>query len=146
MIKQAQAISSEGFKIVASPWTAPIWMKDNKTWNGGKLEKKYYGTWAKFFSKYAQAYSEEGIDIWGFTVENEPLGNDANWESMHFTPQETADFVKHHLGPQLKEDSIDAKILVYDQNRGKELDEWASVLLTDSSLAPYIYGTAVHCR
>ncbi len=144
MIKQAQAISSEGFKIVASPWTAPIWMKDNKTWNGGKLEKKYYGTWAKFFSKYAQAYSEEGIDIWGFTVENEPLGNDANWESMHFTPQETADFVKHHLGPQLKEDSIDAKILVYDQNRGKELDEWASVLLTDSSLAPYIYGTAVH--
>ncbi len=144
MIKQAQALSSEGFKIVASPWTAPIWMKDNKTWNGGKLEKKYYGTWAKFFSKYAKAYSDEGINIWAFTVENEPLGNDANWESMHYTPQETADFVKHHLGPQLQQDNIDAKILVYDQNRGKELDEWALALLTDSALAPYIYGTAVH--
>ena len=30
MIKDAMAISEDGFKIFASPWTAPPWMKDNK--------------------------------------------------------------------------------------------------------------------
>lgn len=144
MINAAKKASKDGFKILASPWTAPIWMKDNHDWNGGKLLPKYYSTWAKFFSKYHQAYAAEGIDIWGFTVENEPLGNDANWESMHYTPEEMGDFVKNHLGPQLEADNIDANILVYDQNRGKELEEWAEHLLTDPDVLKYTYGTAVH--
>ena len=47
--------------------------------------------------------SKEGIDIWGFTVENEPLGNDSNWDSMHYSPDEMTAFVINHLGPQLEE-------------------------------------------
>jgi len=87
MIRDAMAVSKEGFRIIASPWTAPPWMKDNKDWRGGKLLPEYYDTWALFFLKYLDAYKAEGIDIYGFTVNNEPLGNDNNWESMHFTPQ-----------------------------------------------------------
>ena len=52
MIKEAQAISNEGFKIIASPWTAPPWMKDNNSWKGGKLLPKYYTTWANYLVKY----------------------------------------------------------------------------------------------
>ncbi len=37
MIKDAMAISKDGFKILSSPWTAPPWMKDNNKWVGGKL-------------------------------------------------------------------------------------------------------------
>ena len=92
MIKDAMAISKDGFKILSSPWTAPPWMKDNNKWVGGKLLPEYYDTWALFFSKYVDAYKEEGIDIWGFTVENEPLGNGNNWESMHFSAEEMTDF------------------------------------------------------
>jgi len=36
MIKGAQSISTEGFKLFASPWTAAPWMKDNNHWVGGK--------------------------------------------------------------------------------------------------------------
>ncbi|MCR9250001.1 MAG: glycosyl hydrolase family 30, partial [bacterium] len=144
MIKDAQAISKDGFRVVSSPWTAPPWMKDNKTWFGGKLLPEYYATWAKFFSKYIKAYEKEGIPIWAITVENEPLGNGANWESMHYTPYEMAEFIKEHLAPQLKKDSIDVNILVYDQNRGKEMDEWIEVLLKDPEVLENIYGTAVH--
>ena len=78
MIKDAQAISKDGFKLFASPWTAPPWMKDNKEWVGGKLLKEYYPTWALFFSKYIEAYKEQDIELWGFTVENEPHGNGNN--------------------------------------------------------------------
>lgn len=144
MIKKAQEVSKEGFNIVASPWTAPPWMKDNKDWKGGKLLPKYYDSWALYFSKYIKEYEKLGIPIWGLTVENEPLGNDANWESMHYTPEEMAEFVKNHLGPQLEKDSLNPNVLVYDQNRGKELEDWADKLLTDQELSKYIYGTAVH--
>lgn len=144
MIHDAQKISTDGFKILASPWTAPPWMKDNNDWYGGRLRKDMYSTWALFFSKYIKEYKKQGIDIWGVTVENEPLGNGSNWESMHYTPEETADFVKNYLGPRLEKDSLDINILVYDQNRGEELKEWADVLLTDTTLSEYVYGTAVH--
>ena len=144
MIKDALATSEDGFKLFASPWTAAPWMKDNNKWVGGKLLPEYYDTWALFFSKYADAYKQEGIDIWGFTVENEPLGNGNNWESMHFTPEEMTDFVQHHLGPKLEADGKgDLKILGYDQNR-QEIKEWVDVMYKDEASSKYYDGTAIH--
>lgn len=144
MIKEAMNASKDGFKIISSPWTAPPWMKDNNKWVGGKLKPEYYDTWALFFSKYADAYKAESIDIWGFTVENEPLGNDSNWESMHFSPKEMTDFVVNHLGPQLEQDGkSDLAILGYDQNR-EHLDEWVDEMYRDETSRKYFDGTAVH--
>ncbi len=144
MIKDAMTVSKEGFKIISSPWTAPPWMKDNKDWRGGKLLPEYYNTWALFFSKYLDAYKAEGIDIWGFTVENEPLGNDSNWESMHFTPHEMNDFVKNHLGLKLKADGHSVKLLGFDQNRDEELKKWVDVMFDDTIAREYFDGTAIH--
>ncbi|MEM7298548.1 MAG: glycoside hydrolase family 30 protein [Bacteroidota bacterium] len=144
MIKDAMATSEEGFRIISSPWTAPPWMKDNKEWVGGKLLPEYYDTWALFFSKYLDAYKEEGIDIWGLTVENEPHGNGNNWESMHYSPQEMTDFVMNYLGPQLESDGKgDVKILGYDQNRDG-LAEWVDEMYKDEASSKYYAGTAIH--
>lgn len=144
MIKDAMAISEDGFKIFASPWTAAPWMKDNKQWVGGKLLPEYYDTWALFFSKYLDAYKDQGIDIWGFTVENEPHGNGNNWESMHFTPKEMTDFVQFHLGPKLEKDGYGDKIILgYDQNRAG-LKEWVDEMFRDEAASKYFDGTAVH--
>jgi len=119
-------------------------MKDNKDWRGGKLLPEYNDTWALFFSKYINAYKAEGIDIWAFTVENEPLGNNNNWESMHFSAEEMTSFVENHLGPKLKADGHDVKILGYDQNRGEELKEWIDMMYRDEAYSKYLDGTAVH--
>jgi glucosylceramidase len=144
MIKDAMAISNEGFKILASPWTAPPWMKDNNAYVGGKLLPEYYDTWALFFSKYIDAYRAEGIDIWGITVENEPLGNGNNWESMHYTPEEMTLFVQNHLGPKLEADGkAQVKILGYDQNR-EHLQEWVDVMFQNEASSKYFHGTAIH--
>ncbi len=143
MIREAQALSTEGFKIIASPWTAPPWMKDNQDWCGGQLLPEYYRTWARYFSKYLDAYRAEGIDIWGITVENEPLGNASNWESMHFSAEEMNAFVRDHLGPTLKADGQTVKLLGYDQNRD-ELRHWVDVMYNDPEAARYIDGTAIH--
>ncbi len=144
MIKEAMAISEDGFKIFASPWTASPWMKDNNNYVGGNLLPKYYDTWALFFSKYIDAYKEEGIDIWGFTVENEPMGNGNNWESMHYTPDEMTNFVQNHLGPKLEADGKgDVKILGFDQNRA-HLKDWVESMYKNEATSKYFDGTAIH--
>ena len=144
MIKEAMKISEDGFKLFASPWTAAPWMKDNNSWVGGKLLPKYYDTWALFFSKYVDAYRAEGIDIWGFTVENEPHGNGNNWESMLFSPEEMTDFVVNHLSPKLQADGKgELVILGYDQNR-EGIKEWVDVMFKDQQTAQHYDGTAIH--
>lgn len=144
MIKDAMAISKEGFKLLASPWTAPPWMKDNKDWVGGKLMPNYYATWALFYSEYIKAYENQGIPIWGFTVVNEPHGNGDNWESMLFSPKEMTDFVQQYLGPQLEKDGYaDKVILGYDQNR-EGIKEWVDVMYATEASSKYYHGTAIH--
>lgn len=144
MIKEAQDISSDGFKIISSPWTAPPWMKDNNKWVGGKLLPEYHDTWALYFSKYIKAYKQENIDIWGITVENEPLGNGNNWESMHYTADEMTAFVQDYLGPKLeKEGQGDIHILGYDQNRD-HLKEWVDSMYKNEVTSKYFDGTAIH--
>lgn len=145
VIKEAQQFSKDGFKIIASPWTAPPWMKDNNDWRGGKLLPVYRETWALYFSKYINEYKKEGINIWGVTVENEPLGNDKNWESMHFSPGEMAAFVWEYLHPRFVKDGLShVPILGYDQNRGDELEKWAKAMYDDKAVAKSFGGMAVH--
>ena len=144
MIKDAQEASKDGFKIFASPWTASPWMKDNNDWRGGKLLPEYYDTWALFFSKYVDEYKAQGNDIWGFTVENEPHGNNSSWESMHYSPDEMTNFVKNFLGPQLERDGKgDLIILGYDQNRA-DLKNWVDSMYENEESSKYFDGTAVH--
>lgn len=144
MIRRAQSISKNGFKIIASPWSCPPWMKDNKKYVGGKLLPEYRETFALYFSKYLQAYQKEGIDIWGVTVINEPHGNGNNWESTLFSPDEMTVFVQNHLGPKLKNDGWGkVKILGYDQNRAG-LKEWVDVMFKDAESSQYFAGTAIH--
>lgn len=144
MIKEAMAISKDGFNIIASPWSAPPWMKDNKNYVGGKLLPEFYDSFALFFSKYLDAYKDEGIDIWGLTPINEPHGNGNNWESMHFSPEEETDFVQNHLGPKLEANGYQAvNILGYDQNRDG-LKEWVDVMYQNEATSKYYAGTAIH--
>lgn len=144
MILDAKAISKEGFNIIASPWSCPPWMKDNKSYVGGKLLPEYNDTFALYFSKYLQAYQKEGVDIWGVTVINEPHGNGNNWESTLFSPKEMTDFVQNHLGPKLENDGWkDIKILGYDQNRAG-LQEWVDAMYKDEKTSKYFAGTAIH--
>lgn len=144
IIKEAFKVSDGSFKIISSAWTAPPWMKDNKSWVGGKLLPEYKDTWSQYIAKYLSAYKQEGIDIWGITVINEPNGNGNNWESMHFTPDEMTEFVVNHLGPGLNAAGFgEVKILGYDQNR-MELPRWVDSMYRDKESCEYFDGCAIH--
>jgi glucosylceramidase len=38
-------------KILATPWSPPVWMKDNGNSKGGSLQAQYYEVYAKYFVK-----------------------------------------------------------------------------------------------
>ncbi|OXA62947.1 putative glucosylceramidase 4 [Folsomia candida] len=68
-IRWAESIRNESLKLVASPWSAPAWMKTNNDIKGrGVLKTEYYQLWADYFVRFLRDYQKEGINIWGVTT------------------------------------------------------------------------------
>jgi glucosylceramidase len=130
--------------LFGSPWSPPAWMKDNYNMEwGGKLLPEYWWSWSLYFSKWITAYKNQGVNIWGVTVQNEPEAVQS-WESCVYTAEDTRDFVGWFLGPMLRADHPDVKILGYDHNKD-HLPDWADTLMAEDSVSnPYVDGMAFH--
>ncbi len=144
MIHAALEASKTPFKLFASPWSPPAWMKTNGEMNhGGSLKPEYRQTWADYFVRYIEEYHKRGVNIWGVTVQNEPAAVQ-KWDSCIYTAEEERDFVRDHLGPTFeKSGHKDVKIMVWDHNRDL-LVQRASVAYSDPAAAKYIWGAAYH--
>lgn len=106
-------------KFLASPWSPPKFMKTNKMLVlGGKLQKKYYLTYAMYLLKYIKEYEKLGINIDYITIQNEPNAVQV-WESCLFSAEEELDFLKNYLYPVFEKYQVKTKILVYDHNKEK---------------------------
>jgi glucosylceramidase len=143
MIKRAQKISNNGFKLFASPWSPPAWMKTNGEMNnGGKLKPEDREAWARYFVRYIQEYGKEGIPIWGVTVQNEPAAKQP-WDSCVYSGEEERDFVRDHLGPTFAKAGLDTHIIIWDHNRDI-MYERAKAVLDDPEAAKYVWGVGFH--
>jgi glucosylceramidase len=144
LIKQAIAAAGGKLTIFASPWSPPAWMKDNNDiLHGGKLKPEYYQTWANYFVRFIRAYEQEGIPVWGLTIQNEPMARQT-WESCIYTAEEERDFLKKYLGPTLAKEGLgDKKIIAWDHNRDL-LYQRASTVLNDPEAAKYAWGIGFH--
>jgi glucosylceramidase len=143
MIKRAQEISHNGFKIFASPWSPPAWMKTNGEMNnGGSLRPECRDVWARYFVRYIQAYAQEQIPIWGVTVQNEPAAKQT-WDSCVYTGEQERDFVRDYLGPTIAKAGLDTHIMIWDHNRDL-MYERAMAVLDDPVAAKYVWGVAFH--
>ena len=144
MIRQAMSAASRPLHLFASPWSPPAWMKDNNSvLNGGKLLKHFRHTWAKYMVKFIKSYEKAGIQLWGLSVQNEPMAVQ-KWESCVFTAEEERDFIKKYLGPKLMQNSLrDIKLIVWDHNRDL-IFQRASTILDDPEAAQYVWGVGFH--
>lgn len=128
-------------KILASPWSAPVWMKTNNETVGGSLKTEYYDAYALYFVKYVTQMEEEDIIIDAITVQNEPL-HGGNNPSMVMTSAEQTDFVKNNLGPAFEDAGISTKIIIYDHNADRT--DYPISVLNDADAKKYINGSAFH--
>ncbi len=144
MIKEAQRVAAGGFKLFASPWSPPAWMKTNGQMNGGgKLKPEYRDAWARYYVRFIQEYEKEGVPIWGLTIQNEPAAVQS-WESCIWTAEEERDFVRDHLGPTLHRSGLERiKIIIWDHNRDLMVER-AAVAYNDPEASKYIWGIGFH--
>ena len=143
-IKKALATAGGQLAIFASPWSPPAFMKTNNDMlHGGKLKPDFYQSWANYYAKFIKAYRQEGIHIWGLTIQNEPMATQ-KWESCIYSAEEERDFLKNYLGPTLSKEGLgDKKVIAWDHNRDL-IYQRASTILTDLKAAKYVWGIGFH--
>jgi glucosylceramidase len=144
LLRRAIAAAGGQLNIFASPWSPPAWMKDNGDMlHGGKLKPEFRDAWARYFAAFVKAYRQEGVPIWGLTVQNEPMAVQ-RWESCVFSAEDERDFIRDHLGPVLAQSGLgDVKLIAWDHNRGLLFDR-ARTLLDDPAASRYIWGIGFH--
>ena len=140
IMKQILAINPK-IKTLASPWSAPLWMKTTGVAQGGVLLPKYFPAYATYLTKYVQGMKAEGIPIDTLTIQNEPL-NEKNTPSMLMLSPEQAIFIKHDLGPDFRKAGIKTGIVLYDHNLDHPL--YPLSILQDPAAAKYIDGSGFH--
>ncbi len=128
-------------KILGSPWSPPVWMKDNGSSIGGSLQTQYYDVYAKYFVKYIQAMAALNIPIAAITIQNEPQ-HGGNNPSMIMTSAEQANFIKSNLGPAFQAASIPTKIIIWDHNCDNP--GYPLSILNDATARTFIDGSAFH--
>lgn len=144
LIKKAIETAGGTLMLYASPWSPPAFMKDNKDMlKGGKLLPEYFETWALYYTKFIKAYEDEGMPIWGITIQNEPMAVQ-RWESCIYTAEEERDFLKNYLGPIMEKEGLgDKNIVVWDHNRDL-ITHRANTIFEDAQAAKYAWGIGFH--
>ena len=127
-------------KIMAVPWSAPLWMKASYTSIGSSLVPIYYNSYATYFVKYIQEMQAQGITIDAVCPQNEPL-HGGNNPSLVMTSAQQISFIKK-LGLAFQNAGITTKIVCYDHNCDNTA--YPIDVLTDATANQYVNGSAFH--
>jgi glucosylceramidase len=140
ILKEVLAINPS-LKIMASPWSPPVWMKTNGISMGGHLLKKYYASYANYFLKYIKAMEANGIKLHSITMQNEPE-HGGNNPSLLMNAAEQTEFLRDYLGPQLKAAKINIEVVLFDHNA--DHPNYPIAILNDAKAKSYAAATAFH--
>jgi glucosylceramidase len=140
--KAALAINPR-LRVMASPWSAPGWMKSTDSLIQGTLKPEAFAPFAAYLSRYVGAYEKEGVPIYALTLQNEPHFEPKDYPGMRVDPAKRAAFIGGHLGPLLAKEHPQTRILDWDHN----WDEPGSPadVLKDPVANKYVNGIAWHC-
>lgn len=142
VVRQALAINP-GLQVMASPWSAPGWMKTSDSLIKGSLRPDRYDAFARYLLRYVQAFAAEGVPIFALTVQNEPHFEPGNYPGMRVDAAARAEFVGRHLGPLLAQQGAKVQIIEWDHNWDEPQAPLA--VLADPVARPYVAGVGWHC-
>ncbi len=128
--------------VMASPWSAPAWMKTSKNMNGGWLDWSCYAAYARYFVRFIEAYAKAGVRVDYVTLQNEPRLERDSYPTMRMEPGDQSRFVCEHLGPAFRKARIATKILVWDHNW--DAPDFPMEVLKDPGARSDIAGVAWH--
>ena len=115
-VTQAALKVNPQLKVMASPWSAPAWMKSTGSLIKGTLLEAHYDAFARYLVKYLDAYAREGVPVFALTLQNEPSFEPGDYPGMRLSARARADLIGKHLGPMLEQRSPNVQILDWDHN------------------------------
>ncbi|MGH8026912.1 MAG: glycoside hydrolase family 30 protein [Pseudoxanthomonas sp.] len=140
--RQALAVNPR-LQVMASPWSAPAWMKDSDSLIKGSLNPQHYDAFARYLLKYVDAYAAEGIPIFALTVQNEPDFEPTDYPGMRLNAPARARLIGDHLGPLIAARGKGPLIFDWDHNWDKPQEPMA--VLSDPAAGRYVSAVAWHC-
>ncbi len=100
---EAQSANSNAI-VFASPWTPPVSMKTSSAsqpyyagtsacspgpdYCGGYLNPSDYAAYASYLEDFVTYFANNGVNLHGISMQNEPDYADVNYESCYWTPQQ----------------------------------------------------------
>jgi glucosylceramidase len=140
--RAALAINPQ-LKVMASPWSAPAWMKTTDNLIKGTLKPEYYEAFAHYLVRYVDAYAAEGIPIFALTLQNEPAFEPDDYPGMRLDARARAEIIGRHLGPMLAQRRD--KVEIFDWDHNWDQPEQPLGVLRDPVAAPHVSAVAWHC-
>jgi glucosylceramidase len=129
-------------RILATPWSAPPWMKTNGSFVAGALKPEFYRVYADYLVAFIEAMRARGIAVAALTPQNEPM-NVKNEPSMTMSAAEQAAFIGDHLGPALHAAGFsDVALFCHDHNCDRP--DYPLTVLADARAKKYVGGVAWH--
>lgn len=141
-VRQALAINPD-LKVMASPWSAPAWMKTTNSLIKGQLKPEAYPVYADFFARYIKAAGKAGVPTDYLSVQNEPDFEPENYPGMRWSAADRARFFGDHLGPVFRREAIKTRVLDWDHNWDQP--QQPLTVLADPKAAAVVSGVAWHC-
>ncbi len=142
-IQAAQTVCPSKIEVMLTPWSPPVYMKDNGDRSGsGKLRREHYADWADYICRYIVAYRSYGLNVKKLSVQNEPNAAQL-WDSCLFTSEEEQLFLRDYLYPSLLKSGLgDLNVYIWDHNKERLFDRVLSVV--NGTTAQMIAGAAFH--
>ncbi len=139
-LQQARQLNP-ALKLMATPWSAPAWMKTNNSLVGGSLSAAWEASFARYLVKIVKAYAAAGLPIDTITLQNEPL-NTSNYPTMFMSATQQTNLLKNQVGPLFAAEGIESKVIIYDHNWDNTA--YPLQVLNDPGARQYVSGTAFH--
>jgi glucosylceramidase len=141
-LKETLAVN-RGIFTLASPWSAPPWMKANHDYGNvdlaGSVLSQYYGSLADYFVRFIQDYEAQGVPIDAITPMNEPNA-ESTFPGSDLTPADDATFLPQYLVPALDASGLHPIIFGDDDTQLADADA-----LLSGPAASTLGGIAFHC-
>jgi len=139
-----QAISiNPSLKVHELPWSPPAWMKTTGSMNGGSIVTADFPVLAQYFTRFIQAYRQQGIPTYAVSMQNEPLYSTGGYPSAYVASSDEANFIGNYLGPALAAAGLGGvKIFGYEHNWDNT--QYPEALLASTAYG-YLAGSSFHC-
>ncbi len=137
-IRKAREFGS--FEIETTMDFAPDWMYFSLKPGEKHIRPEYYPALAKYYSKYLQAYAENGINIGYLNLFNEA---ENHWYS-NVTYKAIGEMIRDHVASQLQSDGLTTKIQMGEScNRPEGIEKFPAAM-DDPEVRKHISTMTVH--